>query len=144
MATSIEASAELCFDLSCNIDVHVGSMEDSGERAIGGVTSGLIGLGGEVTWRARHFGIDWQMTSKVTEFERPYWFVDQMQWGPFAFFRHEHRFDQHGEITTMIDIVEYLLPLGPLGTIADAVIVKRYLRHLLEMRNRYIKAAAEN
>lgn len=143
LVTSIEAAAECCFDLSCDIDVHLGSMDFSGERAVGGVTSGLIGPGEEVTWEARHLGITWRMTSKVTEFERPDRFVDEMQHGPFTSFHHEHRFERNGEATTMIDVVDYQLPLGPLGVIADAVIAKRYLHHLLETRNRYIKAAAE-
>lgn len=50
-------SAERLFDLSLSIDAHLGSMSDSDEQAVGGVASGQIGLGEEVTWRARHFGI---------------------------------------------------------------------------------------
>ena len=53
----IAAPVETVFDLSLDIDAHVASMADSGERAIGGVTSGLIGLGETVTWRAKHFGV---------------------------------------------------------------------------------------
>src|SRR5699024_4314072 len=45
-------AAEQLFDLSLSIDAHLGSMSDSGERAVGGVTSGQIALGEEVTWRA--------------------------------------------------------------------------------------------
>jgi hypothetical protein len=69
--TTIAAPIEVVFDLSLDIDAHLASMADSGERAIGGTTSGLIGLGETVTWRARHFGIPFTMTSKVTEWERP-------------------------------------------------------------------------
>jgi ligand-binding SRPBCC domain-containing protein len=83
------------------------------------------------------------MTSKITEFHRPHYFVDEMQRGPFAFFRHEHGFDQDGAITTMVDSVDYRLPLGPLGAVADAVFVGDYLRRLLEKRNRHIKAIVE-
>ena len=143
LVTEIEASAERCFDLSREIDVHLGSMAASRERATAGVTSGHIGLGQEVTWEARHFGIWWRITSRITEFDRPRSFVDEMQHGPFAAFRHEHRFVQSDSITAMIDRVDYRLPLGILGRIADALLVKRYTRHLLEVRNHYIKQAAE-
>ena len=139
LVTRIKSPIERCFDLSCDIDVHLGSMEASGERVIGGVTSGLMALGEDVTWRARHFGITWRMTSKITEFDRPRRFIDEMQRGPFASFHHEHRFEQHEGTTTMVDVVHYSLPLGPLGVVADVAIVGRHLRHLLEKRSSYIK-----
>lgn len=60
------------------------------ERAISGVTSGLIGLGEEVTWRARHFGIPFTMTSKITALDGLRRFVDVQQRGPFHRFHHEH------------------------------------------------------
>lgn len=43
-------------DLQVSIDAHKDSMARSREQAIAGVTSGLISLGEEVTWRAWHFG----------------------------------------------------------------------------------------
>src|SRR6185503_3739919 len=52
LCTRIEASPERCFDLSRDIDLHVRTMHASGERAVGGRTSGLIELGDSVTWRA--------------------------------------------------------------------------------------------
>jgi len=41
--------------------------------------SGLIGMNDSVTWRAKHFGVYQKSTSKITEFERPNYFVDEMQ-----------------------------------------------------------------
>jgi len=45
--TEFAAPAEVCFDLARSIDLHVESMVASEERAVGGVTSGLIGGGQE-------------------------------------------------------------------------------------------------
>lgn len=84
---------ERLFDLARSIDVHVDSQSGSGERAVGGVTSGLIGLGQEVTWRARHFGVPLTMTSRVTAFDFPTSFVDEQIRGPFRSFRHVHEFE---------------------------------------------------
>jgi hypothetical protein len=56
LATSIAAPTERVFDLARSIDLHTERTAGTGERAVAGVTSGLIGLGEEVTWRARHFG----------------------------------------------------------------------------------------
>lgn len=53
--TSLPVDCATAFDLSLSIDAHLGSVQRSGERAVGGVTSGVIGLGEFVTWRARHF-----------------------------------------------------------------------------------------
>jgi hypothetical protein len=73
---------ETAFDLSLSIDTHLGSFEHSGERAIDGVTAGLIGLGEFVTWRTRHLGITWTMTSTITDWDRPRRFVDEQRKGP--------------------------------------------------------------
>ena len=49
----IKAPIEICFDLARSIDLHVDSTNHTGEKAVGGVTSGLIGLGESVTWRGQ-------------------------------------------------------------------------------------------
>jgi ligand-binding SRPBCC domain-containing protein len=81
--TLIHAPLERCFDLSRSIDLHKVSTARTGEQAIAGVTSGLIGLGEEVSWRARHFGVWQQMTSRITAFDRPAYFQDTMVRGAF-------------------------------------------------------------
>jgi ligand-binding SRPBCC domain-containing protein len=130
------------FDLSLSIDAHLGSFERSGEEAIGGVTAGLIGLGEFVTWRARHFGITWTMTSTITEWDRPHRLVDEQARGPFKSFRHEHLFApvEHG--TQLIDHVEFTAPLGLLGRVAERLVLTRYLRHLIDVRNTFLVTEA--
>src|SRR5260221_14224048 len=54
--------------LSLSVDAHAASMHASGEQAIGGATSGATKLGEQLTWRARHFGIVFPMTSAITEY----------------------------------------------------------------------------
>jgi ligand-binding SRPBCC domain-containing protein len=141
--TEIAAPVRTCFDLSRSIDLHLESMLASRERAVGGVTSGLIGAGQEVSWEAHHLGVRWRMTSKITEFEPPHRFVDEMVRGPFASFRHEHRFAAAGpDGTVMTDVVDVRMGLGPIGPLAD-VFAAAYLRRLLRIRNAAIRARAE-
>jgi len=83
LETFIKADPLAVFTASLDIDAHLASMEASGEEAVGGVTSGLIGLGEEVTWKARHFGVTWRMTSRITELDEPRRFVDEQVRGPF-------------------------------------------------------------
>ena len=144
LVTDVHAPVERCFALSCDIDLHRRSMGASKERAIAGVTSGLIGPGQQVTWQARHLGIWWRMTSKIVDYNRPWRFVDQMQRGPFVAWRHEHRFEQLPSSTRIIDIVDYRLPFGPLGRLADLLFVRCYLQRLLAARNRHIRLEAEH
>ncbi len=143
IVTDISPPVEMCFDLSRSIDLHLESMVASGERAVGGVTSGLIGPDEQVSWQARHFGIQWRMTSRITAFEPPHRFVDEMVSGPFSSFRHEHHFIEHDDGTRMTDTVVVRMGLGPIGPVVDAFAVA-YLRRLMATRNRVIKNRAEH
>ena len=143
LVSSIKAPADRCFDLSCSIDLHQISTRHTGERAIAGTTSGLIGLGEQVTWRARHFGVWQNLTSAITEYRRPYFFVDEMVRGAFKRFRHEHHFEEANGITRMTDVFDYVSPLGPLGCLADWLFLKKYMQNFLLERNRVIKEYAE-
>lgn len=141
--TIIDAAIGAVFDLALNVDAHVGSMERSRERAIRGVTSGVMGLGDEVTWRAWHFGVPFTMTSRITEFDRPTRFVDEQVRGPFARFRHEHLFSDAGGVVTMTDRLDFDAPVGPIGRVVERLILGRYLRGLIVERGNYLKAQAE-
>ncbi len=144
LATSIAAPIERVFDLARSIDLHTNSTSSTGERAVAGVTSGLIGPGQEVTWRARHFGIWQSLTVRVTVFERPTHFADAMLRGAFRSMEHHHYFEQSGSGTTMRDVFSFQSPLGILGRIADSLFLTRYMKSFLIERNRVIKATAES
>ena len=143
-ATSIAAPIERVFDLARSIDLHTNSTSSTGERAVAGVTSGLIGAGQEVTWRARHFGVWQSLTVRVTVFERPTHFADAMLRGAFHSMEHHHHFEQSDSGTIMRDVFSFQSPLGILGRIADFLFLTRYMKSFLVERNRVIKATAES
>ena len=138
----IPLGAEETFDLELDIDAHLGSMAASGERAIDGVTSGIIGLGETVTWRARHLGITWTMTTLISDMDRPHRFVDRQQRGPFKEFVHEHLFVLVEGGTRVTDHVRFTAPLGPLGWIAEQLVLKHYMPKLIDARNEFMMAEA--
>ena len=138
--TSIAAPIERCFDLARDIDFHVRTQSASGERAVAGRTTGLIELGETVTWEAKHLGIRQRFTSKITAFDRPRHFRDEMMAGAFRSFGHDHRFEERGNATVMIDELVFRSPLGPL---VDRLFMTGYLRRLLEKRCEEIKREAE-
>jgi ligand-binding SRPBCC domain-containing protein len=141
--THIAASPEDAFALSLSVDVHLDSMAASGERAVGGVTTGMLALGEEVTWRARHFKLPFTMTSRITELDPPHRFVDEQVRGPFARFRHEHRFESSDGGTRMVDEVAFAAPFGPLGRLVERLVLGRYLPRLIDQRNDHLRAVLE-
>lgn len=143
LETRISTPVEIVFDLSRSIDLHKISTEHTKEEAIAGKTSGLIALNETVTWRAKHLGFTQNLTSKITDFNYPFFFADEMTQGAFKEFRHEHRFERHENTTLMIDVFTYQSPLGSFGKLADFVFLKKYLSNLLERRNLIIKDFAE-
>ncbi len=143
LETRIAAPVERCFDLARDIDLHMQSTAHTGEVAVGGVTTGLIGPGEQVTWEARHFGVRQRLTSRITAYRRPFHFRDSQVHGAFRRFDHDHFFEERDGATLMGDVFDYEAPLGFLGRIADRVFLKRYMTALLERRNRLIKEVAE-
>lgn len=127
------------FERARSIDAHKDSLAHSREEAVSGVTSGLISLGEEVTWRAWHFGVPLRMTSRITEMKPDSRFVDEQTRGPFRRFRHVHEFSEDAAGTIMVDRIEFEAPFGVVGRVVEKLVLARYLRRLIETRNRYLE-----
>lgn len=143
LETLIEAPVERVFDLARSIDAHIASTEGTGERAVAGRTSGLIELSETVTWKARHLFVTQRLTSRISAFDRPRMFEDQMTRGAFASIRHRHRFEPVGAATLMRDEFDFTAPLGFLGRIAERMFLRSYMTRFLKVRNAGLKRIAE-
>lgn len=145
ITTAIRAPTHLCFDLARSVELHIQSAEGTDEKAVAGVTGGLVGLGDEVTWEATHFGVRQRLTSRITALERPNRFLDRQVRGPFRRFDHDHIFTTGSEpgTTVMQDVFDYESPLGCLGRFADRLLLERHMTRFLERRAGAIKRAAE-
>src|SRR5207237_361862 len=144
IATQISAPVERCFDLARDIDFHTRTLDHTGEKAVAGRTSGLIGAGESVTWEARHLGVRQRLTVAITAFERPTFFRDVMTAGAFREMAHDHRFEGLKGGTLMTDEMVFRSPLGPLGWLVDRLFLAGYLRRLLKSRCEAIKREAES
>lgn len=144
--TMIHAPLERCFDAARSIDLHTQTVwKHTRERAIAGVTTGLIGAGESVTFEATHFGIRQRLTSRIVEFDRPFLFVDQMEKGAFESMRHEHSFEPWDEQATLMkDTLIFEAPLGVLGMIAERLVLRKYMHAFLESRNARLKKFLES
>ncbi len=94
-------------------------------------------VGALIDYRLRLFGVPFRWRTEITEWDPPRGFVDEQVRGPYALWRHEHRFApdpaSDGGATIMIDEVHYALPLSPLGEIA-LPIVRRQLDRIFDFR----------
>ena len=145
LQTRITAPPDRCFLLSLSIDLHKESTAQTGERAIAGVTQGLIGPNQTVTWQGRHFGLTLTQETLISKYDRPHYFQDIMLRGMFKSFEHDHYFDPLPDGTTrMRDELRFAAPLGPLGRVAERLVLRRYLAGFLLERNQLIKQVAES
>ncbi|MCS3797741.1 hypothetical protein [Niastella sp. OAS944] len=85
------------------------------------------------------FGISLFWRTEITEVQKPYYFIDTQLKGPYRLWEHTHTFTEKENGVLMQDVVKYQLPLGPLGVLANALVVRRKLESLFTFR----KAAIE-
>jgi ligand-binding SRPBCC domain-containing protein len=70
----------------------------------------------------------------IREFDPPFRFLDVQVRGPYARWEHRHLFLAEADGTAVEDRVVYRLPLGALGRLAHALLVRRQLEHLWAYR----------
>jgi ligand-binding SRPBCC domain-containing protein len=143
LTTFIQAPTERVFDLSRNIDLHKQSMSKYKEEAVAGIRFGLIEKEDTVTWKAKHFFKTRVLRSKITDMKKPNMFVDEQAEGDFKIMKHEHHFKPCENGTIMIDLFYFETPYGSLGKFLNSIYLTRYLRKLIEQRNKLIKEVAE-
>ncbi len=84
------------------------------------------------------FRVPWD--AEITDFEWDDHFCDVQHRGPFAYWKHCHRLEPQirGVLrgTLLQDNVEYELPLGPLGDLANTLFVKRQMESIFEYRQK--------
>ncbi len=145
LRTIIDAPMPRCFDLARSIEVHLLGTEQTGEEAIGGVTTGLLGPVQFVRWRARHLGVKQQLASQITEYNRPVFFQDTMIEGAFKLMQHDHFFAEMApNVTEIKDHFVFEAPFSVLGLVAETLLLWRYMTNLLSHRNEILKQVAES
>ncbi|MNK47960.1 hypothetical protein D3C87_667850 [compost metagenome] len=144
--TSLEINApiEICFDLARDIELHTRTVwGHTKERAVDGTCAGRINRGETVTFEATHFLIRQRLTSRITEFKRPYIFVDQMVSGAFKSMKHTHEFEDRDGVTLMTDTLRFEAPFGFIGWALERLVLRYYMNRFIEHRNNELKKIAE-
>jgi ligand-binding SRPBCC domain-containing protein len=94
--------------------------------------------GAVIDYVIRLFGVPVHWRTLITKYDPPRCFVDEQIKGPYAFWHHTHAFRDLGSATEMTDTVRYLLPLGPVGRVGHALLVRRQLDGIFDYRARII------
>lgn len=143
LVTKINAPKQIVFDTARDIDLHQKSAATSGEKAIAGVTTGLINQDETVTWRGKHFGFYLTHKSRITKMDLYDYFLDEMEEGKFKSFKHQHIFKEINGVTIMTDLLQYETPFGIFGNLFDVLALKKHLTNFLLLRNKILTETAE-
>lgn len=84
------------------------------------------------------WGLPLRWRTRITTWQPDVRFVDEQESGPYALWRHLHEFEAVAGGTRMLDRVDYQLPMGPLGAIAHALVVRRSLHAIFDYRRQAI------
>jgi len=144
LTTFIAAPANVVFDLSRHVGVHKESMSKFREEAVAGTRFGLIENEDTVTWKARHLFKNRLLRVKITDMQKKQQFTDEQVQGDFKMMKHEHHFKPCENGTIVIDLFHFESPYGMLGRWFNSLYLTRYLKRLLEQRNKTIKEYAES
>jgi ligand-binding SRPBCC domain-containing protein len=79
-------------------------------------------------------GIKINWMTEITQVADKKFFIDEQRFGPYAMWHHQHHFKAIPGGVEMIDIVDYVLPLGFLGAIAHWLFVKKQLKGIFDFR----------
>jgi len=94
-----------------------------------------MGVGTLIEYRLRLHRVPVRWRTRITAWEPPTRFVDEQIKGPYSLWEHTHTFEEDGPEATIIrDRVRYSIPFGPLGEIADRLLVQRDLRQIFDYR----------
>ncbi len=97
-------------------------------------TDERVRLGTEIGYRLRWqiFPMGWR--SRISEYDPGVMFADEMLSGPYARWYHRHLFQEVSRGVRMVDVVEYELPLGPMGRLVHAAVVRGQLEAIFDYR----------
>ena len=85
-------------------------------------------------------GVRTSWVTEITHVREGQYFVDEQRFGPYRFWHHKHFITPVDGGVLMHDVVDYGLPLGPLGNLVHGLLVRKQLEAIF----RYREIALEN
>jgi ligand-binding SRPBCC domain-containing protein len=94
-----------------------------------------MGHGTLIEYRLRLHRVPVRWRTRIAVWEPPWRFVDVQVRGPYSLWEHTHTFEEDGPEATIIrDRVRYSIPFGPLGALAERLLVRRDLKQIFDYR----------
>jgi ligand-binding SRPBCC domain-containing protein len=94
-----------------------------------------MGVGTLIEYKLRLHRVPVRWRTRIEAWEPPRRFVDAQVKGPYSLWEHTHTFEEDGPSATIIrDRVRYSIPFGPLGELADRLLVQRDLKQIFDYR----------
>jgi ligand-binding SRPBCC domain-containing protein len=75
---------------------------------------------------------DW--TTEITKVDEPNYFADTQLAGPYKLWHHQHFFQELNGGVEMTDEINYAIPLGILGRLANSMFVNREVNRIFDHR----------
>lgn len=91
-----------------------------------------------IDYKLRIRGIPMRWRTLIKTWNRPHEFVDTQIKGPYAYWRHTHKFRSVRNGTLMVDEVRYRVPLGALGRLVAGGFVRQDVSKIFAFRRRVI------
>ena len=84
-------------------------------------------------------GIPLTWVTEITHVDPGKYFVDEQRFGPYALWHHKHFFREIPGGVEMEDIVDYKVPMGVLGRMANGLFVRKQLEGVFDFRWQYLE-----
>lgn len=84
-------------------------------------------------------GLKMNWVTEITHVNEPHYFVDEQRFGPYALWHHQHYFKEVPGGVEMTDEVNYAIPLGLLGRLANSIFVSREVNRIFDYRYKILE-----
>jgi ligand-binding SRPBCC domain-containing protein len=77
--------------------------------------------------------------TEITHVQEGKYFVDEQRFGPYALWHHQHHFEEIKGGVHMKDIINYAIPYGFIGRIANSILVENEVRGIFDYREKKVE-----
>jgi len=83
-------------------------------------------------------GIKMNWMTEITHVKEDEYFVDEQRFGPYALWHHQHHFKEIKGGVLMTDLLNYAIPYGVIGRLANEVLVEKQIKNIFAYRTQEI------
>jgi len=139
----IERPPEAVFAFQTNLKNHPRTCPPDQMEEVVSCTVTPLCEGAHITFRAKHGGVWRKLEAEIADWNPPNSFTSRQVKGPFGSWVHRHKFVPFQAGTLMTDQIEYTVPAGPLGILAEKLWLGSHLDEFFHFRQAEAKRLLE-